>query len=589
MRLQQVVRALLGAGWLVGCGSSSPPVDALPPEAPPPDAAAPDAPAADAPPFMHPPPDGPVEETGTYELMRVPADPALTRRLGPAGATLVGGDSGCTTDPAATGDRWCAFSRPGADAAHTELWVMNVTQAATGPVACDGTSPLCLRLSTTLYTGTSIWGPSHPTAHRFQGDTLIFHADGANGVGDVYSGPIWTWRPGWTAARAITGPHGFICTGDPLHPTVLCLDEPKIEATGTSPFDRPKLHEMDLVVGPVTDPAGGRLPVASHVVNAASDDAFRARFSPDGASLVFSSVATAGGPETVQVVPIATPGPPVTVASDAAEWEISNDGAKIYYLSGYDRARGDQATGVLTMADFPSGANAVAIQKLIRGFQKLGRGEDRGLLLSYEGAGQRTSYALLRDRTRPTEILLLGSEALGVQVASDIRHSLYFRDVRGSEFPSAFALSHDGGGACRLTSDYRAETYGAGFSESGKSIFWIEYGRNQSESEEGWSARPDTCGDKVKWGDYVAWYVLLGDQFAVFEGGDIGDTTTWLEYTPLGGDPLPPWAPATVVKEHPDPALGIFKTGAGTFLVFSVSTGPDAERGLFLHGPLKGR
>jgi hypothetical protein len=42
-----------------------------------------------------------------------------------------------------------------------------------------------------------------------------------------------------------------------------------------------------------------------------------------------------------------------------------------------------------------------------------------------------------------------------------------------------------------------------------------------------------------------------------------------------------------VVREHPDPAVGVVKLEGGTFLVFSVSAGKPEDTGLFLHGPLK--
>jgi hypothetical protein len=577
----------LAAALLVACGSSGTPVDAASPGDAPADAAGPDL-TADA--GLEPAPDATVEEVGTFELARVPADPALTLRLMPGGAGLVGGDSGCTNDPAATGDRWCAFFRPGADT-RTELWVIDVSQAASTTVACDGSSPSCLRLATDLYTGTSVWGPSHPGAHRFSGDTLLFHADGTIGAGGVYDGPIWAWRPGWPAARAIAGPHALICTAEPGRALVLCLDQIKVEATGTSPFDRPILHEMDLTAGSVTDPAGGKLALASHVVNAMGDQAFRVRFSPDGNYLVFSSVATAGGAETVQVLPVGEVGSaaPRTIATDAAEWEISRDGSKLYFLRGYDRSRGELASGVLMMADFPSGENPVELQKLIRGFDRMGPGAalDRGLLLTYEGASKASSYALMRDRSQPADLVILGSAVAGVDVASDVRHTLYFRELHGAEFPSAFVLSHEGGKVCSLTQDYRSETYGTRFSDSGRSAFWIEYYRNRSESEEGWRAQPDGCGDQVKWGDFVSWYILDGDDFVIFEGGDIGDTTSWLEYTSLAGSTRPPWPTAKVVKEHPDPAVGVVKMAGGTYLVLSVSAGKPEDTGLFLHGPLE--
>src|SRR5205085_12683758 len=111
---------------------------------------------------------------------------------------------------------WCAFSRPlpGASPGGTtgELWVLNVSKALAGTVPiCDGSSADCVRLTAALWTGTAVYGDSHPSAHRFEGDTLIFHAGATPGPHDPYQGPIWAWRPGWKQPRQLTGPRGLLC------------------------------------------------------------------------------------------------------------------------------------------------------------------------------------------------------------------------------------------------------------------------------------------------------------------------------------------------------------------------------------------
>jgi hypothetical protein len=579
---------LVIACTLAACSGSSPSPDGAPLAAdgpPPADAAS--APDAGAPPDLR------EEEVGTFELPRIPADPALTHRLVEGDAVLVGGDAGCSHDATPTGDRWCAFSR--AAGTTTELWVIDVTRAAGGAaIACDGSSPACLRLTSNLWTGEPLWGPSHPTAHRFEGDTLLFHADGALGPARVYQGVVWAWRPGWPAARAITGPHALLCAGEHRTTAVLCFDEAVVESTGPGFFDRPILRELDLTAAIVVERTG-RLPVVTRVHNAGADAAWRTRFSQDGATLAFSSVATAGATEALQVIRTADAGkvPPTMVLPDVAEWEIAHDGSKLYYLTGYDRARGETASGTLTLADFPSGASATPIVQSVRGFELLGAGGesfsdvDRGLLLTYSGAGNVAAQALMPSRANPTDLIVLGTRAQGVQVANDVRHTLYFQDVHGAEFPVAYVSRNDRSGYCQLTSDVRAETYGAAFTPDARSAVWIEYFRNESDSEEGWSARPEDCGDKIKWGDYVAWYALDGDDFVVFEGGDAADSTSWLQYTPLSRSPQEPWPSPIVVKEHPEPGLAIVRTAGQSWILYSVSQGDPGARGLYLHGPLR--
>ena len=194
---------------------------------------------------------------------------------------------------------------------------------------------------------------------------------------------------------------------------------------------------------------------------------------------------------------------------------------------------------------------------------------------------------MLRDRAKPAEILTLVAGAEGIHVATDARHTLFFRQLRDSNFPVAFVARNDGSGNCQLTADILAESYGGHFSDSGRSVFWIEFGRNQSNSEEGWYARPESCGERTKFGDYVFGYRLVGDDFVVFEGGDAEDTTSWLQYNRLQKTPSATPALPRVIKEHPDPTRDVVSIAGQTWVMFSVSMGAAGETGLYLHGPLE--
>ena len=156
--------------------------------------------------------------------------------------------------------------------------------------------------------------------------------------------------------------------------------------------------------------------------------------------------------------------------------------------------------------------------------------------------------------------------------------------MRGGDFPSAFVVRNDGSGRCQLTQDFHAETYGVRFSDDARRVFWIEYGRNQSESEEGWYARPETCGDRVKFGDFVGWYTLIGDQFVVFDGGDLEDTTRWLQYTSLK-PPAGVRATPLVIQERPDGVVALVEADGKFWTLFA--TGGMDPAALYLHGPLR--
>src|SRR3954453_2349828 len=215
--------------------AGSPPAVGMSGDPPPPRAAAAaaDATGADGGAAL---PDALPEEVGTFELPRVQADPALTRKLVAGPVTVLGGDAGCSNGATAAG-RWGPFTIRSA-AGSDELWVMNATRALAGaPIACDGTSDSCLRLTTTLWTGTPIWGPSHPIAHRVAFDNLVFHAGATSAPGEVYAGPVRAWRPRSPAALKLTGDHALLCAPEARSSAVFCLDNAIVERDPGSPFE----------------------------------------------------------------------------------------------------------------------------------------------------------------------------------------------------------------------------------------------------------------------------------------------------------------------------------------------------------------
>src|SRR4051812_5459561 len=156
----------------------------------------------------------------------------------PGRARLVGTHfTACTNAVPASGngDRWCAFSLPNKQIGLTDLWVINMTKTlASGvPPKCDGTDANCKLLippggvaamGTQLWTGQPMDGPIHPTTHRFDGDTLIFHARAPDTV-DQYAGPIFAWRPGWDAPKQISaGNAAYSCSAHFTAEVVVCIE-----------------------------------------------------------------------------------------------------------------------------------------------------------------------------------------------------------------------------------------------------------------------------------------------------------------------------------------------------------------------------
>jgi|GEM_PF-3207957 len=537
------------------------------------------------------------------EVPRVAADPTLTHRLVAGQAALEGSTyDSCSNAVLAQGDHWCAFSRVVSDA-RTELWVLNFTKAAArgAPAACDGTSPDCLLLTSDLWTDFQIWGDFQPVVHRFDGDTLIFHAGPAPGKRDPYDGGIWAWRPGWMQARLLTD-HGVFCLGNQSSASIACVANAQIERSSSDPFATPYYREFDLLAGDLGGAGAaaldeGPLPTAAHVTHVPDDMGWRVRLSPDGKYLAYSSVPTAGAPETLKAIPVSDAGvvEPSAVLSEASEWEIANDGKSVYFLEGYARAQGDAATGTLKVADFPSGANPAALADMVRSFElvgaydRSGSAEDRGLVAVTVVAGG-LQPILIRQPRAPADAFALVTGAMSVDVASDLRHSVYVKGVLGN--PVIWVERNDGSGVCQLTADSKAESYAPEFTADGTSILWIERIRRGTRSNQGWVARSDDCGARVQFGDYVSDYQLVGDDFVVFQGYNADASTLWLEYTRLPGSAVAGslvGAPAlpTVIKEHPDINVHVIRDGAGTWIVFSVL--PQASEpapGLYVHGPL---
>ncbi len=530
----------------------------------------------------------PVDEPVVDPYPRTWADPALTQRIVAGDVSLVGtGLTTCTNQLPTPGDRWCAFSRAGqADA--TELWVVNVSQAlAHGPVSCDETNAACLRLTSQLWTGFQVWGPGHPYSHRFDGDTLIFHADAVADVREPYEGPVYAWRPGWEAARRISSERGVVCGGHRRSTAVYCVDTLDVDVAPNGPFSAPFWHSFDLLTGTLGPNDNEPLRLVERIALPDGDaQAFRARFTRLGDKLAYSSVLPGDTLQTLRWVSLADAEPfeTRTVLADAAEWELTHDGDAVYVLRGYGR---ENPLGDLALADFPTGDNVRPIASSVDHVDLVGAFDDP-LTDEDHGAGyarwtpEGEAFDFIKDSTKPDEIQKLASNTEGHELAADGAHTILFQGLRPGDYPVAEVARNDGSGACTLNREISAETYGGGFSEDGKRAFWIEFG--SSGSEQGWSADPNTCEQQVQFGDWVLGYSLSGD-FVVFEGGDEADSTSYIQYarwsTPT--DTLTP----LVVAEHPRHPFLTLREGDATYIVYTLAGETPETQGLFVHGPLE--
>ena len=529
-----------------------------------------------------------------------PADATLTRLLLPGPASLVGyGSATCTNAVPARADVWCAFSQKVEGTDTTELWVFNFTAArASGAPRCDGTNAGCLRLSSALWTASFSEGPSHPFSHRFDGDTLIFHAGVAvAATEEPYEGPVWAWRPGWSEARRLTSDHGFSCIGDRGAPTVSCVDAALFEATGSF-FPKFRLRALDLRAGRLGDvPPDDVLPLVEHLEAAGPGNlVWQAAFTPKGERFVYSS-ATAGSPAAVvKSVTVAVAveggagiGTPVVLAEDAVDWRISYDGARLYHRQGVTLGA-FQATGRLAAVRLPPNpagevevlADNVVRYRLLGAHEEILTDADRGLLMEQDDGAGDSLWSLLADPSRPAELLPFPTAAFGVEVATDLRHSLFYDDVENGQ-PHIHIVRNDRSGRCSPKRDPRSETYGGHFSHTSRLVFWIEY---RGDSEEGWYAVPETCGEARKFGDYVTGFIPVGDDFVVFRGTDFEDSAYHLEYARLTPDAAIPRALPRMIARDVDESVVVLATGDNIDVLYALSREDAPTRGIFVHGPL---
>jgi hypothetical protein len=518
------------------------------------------------------------------ELTRLAPDPAITRRILDRPASLVGnGKTGCSHG--ATPERWCAFDTPSSEGGtNRELWVMNVSKVLNGAaVSCEVEGPDCFRLSSNLFTGSQLWGVSHPYDNRFEGDTLIFYADAPPDTPDPYVGPAYAWRPGWSHARQLDTAQGGMCFADHRGPVAFCTDS--VVVTKSPDQVAPNLRELDLLAGSIDDPSAGPLPKVAHLAADGPDTLpWRARFGKAGAYFAFSHFSQAGNVEPLSVVntaDTATTAPSV-ILPNAAQWEIANDAGKIYFMQDYDRAL---AYGTLMIADFPSGQSPVELQSKVEEFQLLGaQGEtysdtDTGVAFYTYYNENAWTLSVMPDRAAPSQAQRIGQQPNYAQVSTDGKHAV-FVETRDKD---AYSSRTDGTNLCMLTNDPHAETYGTQFSESGGRVFWIEYGRNGNSSEEGWYARPDACSQKTKYGDYVTLAAVVGDEFVVFTGGDANDSTAWVQFAPLVGAGSTETPSPTIIVEKPT-SVARTTTPDGTFVLYT--NRDEGGPGIYSYGPL---
>jgi hypothetical protein len=507
------------------------------------------------------------------QQMTTPAPrPATVQLLVPGTLGLVGRTtSGCSTGVAKPGvgaDVWCAFYRAG-----TELWVLNVSRAMTGVVACDGTSPDCLLLTTNLWTGDPLFNAAHPGIHGFEGDTLIIYADGSvTGADQAYRGAIKGWRPGWTAARTLTSPQGYLCRGNAYAAAAHCLD---------NVVEKNKNYELDLLAGSLAGAAAGPLANAGRILTLGSKGQIMwgAAFSPDGAWFLYSSPAAGEDVEVLRQAPTTDGGlgASTEIRRGAGRWQVAPDGKKLYFLDAYNYV--DNApSGTLTMVDFPAQTNATVLQEKVGNYAPLGGyGEpDRGLAFLQNVAKGDGTFRIQRDRALPAQATTVDDGVNEFLVSPDFRFT-YVSKPNAPGGPLSLVVGNEGQGSCVLGE--QRLIYSQGFSPDAAAIYWAQDSEASFDIIEGWSAPSDRCTERRRFSADVA-YISAVKGALLFADSDPGRLTMTLKLAPLQDGAAVEDAIVTI-KENIDTSLA---RGGSRFVVFTVSTGETP--GLYAYGPL---
>lgn len=471
-------------------------------------------------------------------------------------ARLVGDTaSACSNQVPAMGaptpDRWCAFTLPFQLPGRTELWVVNVTKMlANVPVKCDSRNPTgdpnCKLLTTELWTAEPAEGPTHPDTHRFDGDTLVFHAKSTSTL-DAYVGPIFAWRVGWPEARQLSqGNRAYTCGAHFSAEMALCIED----LSDTAPL------QFNLTAGPLTstaNPTGSGLKTLARITPTrpgTQSSQWSVTFTRTGDYVLYSTGGTMREQvenlylvKTSDITPTATMIPSMKVADNISRWRLSVDGKQIYYLKAYNYSTEGDPAGNLMAADFPTLANEKMLMPKVGLFQVLfdGTENNRGLGMFENVVVNKGNYKIMRDINMPTMVSTVATGVSSIAISRDLQY-VYFSKEFDQGLSDAYVGRADGTGTpCTLTTSIQAALFGSPFTFNSSMVMWVDLVDRADGVGEGWYAPVAGCGtaaNKKKFTDRVDYWFFYRDQGLIYsddgQGIGVGGTAT-LKLAPLTG------------------------------------------------------
>ena len=514
--------------------------------------------------------------------------------LVPGRARLVGTHfTACTNAHPSTTDRWCAFTLPARQIGLTDLWVINVTKALAGTtITCDGTDANCKLLippganpaqGTQLWTGQPMQGPIHPTTHRFDGDTLIFHAL-APAVLDQYSGPIYAWRPGWDAPKQISlGQMAYSCSGHATADSYVCIEN----LTSQTPL------QFDLTGGKLSSSPK----LIKHIVPfraGTQSSQWRASLTRDGQTVAFSTGGlTVAERETLYVSRLDAPDVVTTVKVGVSRWSISADGTKVYFLANYNYDTMGAPAGTMTMMDFPSGANEKVLAPLVGAIQVLSEGEvDKGIGFFDNVVAGRATYKIMRDRNVPTATTTVITNIGGVlAVSRDLRLLYYYRDFNmdNGSTTDGYMVKTDGSmEQCSLTTTLQSDQFGTPITQNGSMVLWADNIDQIDGVGEGWVANPDPtgrnmqgCSGRRKFADRVDFWFPRANDGMVYSDQAVLDYSSLQSLPFPGGNSL---GTPTLIQNQVNRIYAILPDFKA--ILYTVVNAPAATDGLIMYSKL---
>jgi hypothetical protein len=430
-------------------------------------------------------------------------------------AVLVGnGQNSCTNQVPASGDRWCAFTKPSSFLGMDDLWVINVSKAAEGKaINCNGSDVNCLRMTSALFS-------DDLTLHGFDGDTLLFYAESLTAMN--FLGTVYAWRPGWTQPRKLTSAAGVICGGHPTAAAAYCFGNRDDKVADQVSYD--------LTAGKLIDADGSILPKVETMLLATKDDPmgvrkFQAFLSPDGDYIAWSARPTATGLETLKVQKVGDDSTRKTVAEDISRWQISNDSKKWYWLKAFNHDTKGNSSGTLEMAAFPDGTGPTALVPNVGDYDTAG---PKGIIYRSGFAVGKADLKLLDDRddvAGTTKTLDTGVIAVWSR-SRDGRTVLYSKQISGvlDQLFDMYISTPTSADPCLLVGSAVAAPVGA-FSEMGQTAVWARY-EEVSDSFHGYYTNVSTCRS-AKFATNILSWAAIADEGYIY----LDDSTDGVEAT----------------------------------------------------------